>query len=76
MNLYDTYDICSAYVCAIEYGDLSGLDHEDEEKQIKEFLGTLPENYTFNWLNDNNFARDEISGLMADCITLEVYTLD
>ena len=70
---YDTVNICTAYVCAIEYGDYSGLDDE-EYRLVNAWLNTLPSFLTFDYKDGNEFARDCISGLMADCIEVDIYS--
>ena len=65
---YDRYSIASHYVTALENGDYTGLeDHEEEE--LENFLNTLPRGYhCWQWSEDTQFSKDEVTGLMADCV--------
>jgi hypothetical protein len=66
MNYY-TYTIAQHWVCAIENDDYSGLE-DNEIEELKSFLDTLPNNTMgWDWSEEGSFARDEISGLMAQC---------
>lgn len=69
---YDKFDICSAYVCAIEYGDFSGITN-NEQSEVENFLNNLPDGSMFQYGEKSYFSRDEISGLMADCIETTVF---
>jgi len=59
------------------YGDYSALS-DDECEQVDEFIASLPETHTFSiaddGLQDSHFARDTITGLMADCYEVEVWS--
>lgn len=70
---YDTFSICSAFVCAIEYGEYSGLSDEDE-KALDAFLDNLPAGYKcWQYSDETEFSRDEISGLQADCVEAKLF---
>jgi hypothetical protein len=63
------YTIARHWVCALEYGNYSGL--EAEIKDLEAFLATLPATggcWDWGTDDDTNFALDEISGLYADCV--------
>jgi hypothetical protein len=76
MELQNTYMVCSAYLCALWYGDYSGLS-DDEEQQVNDFVESLPASHTLDAAGEGTeFARDEITGLMADCVELNVYTFE
>lgn len=71
---YDRYSIATHWVIAIEYGDYSGLE-DDEIKTLEEFLEGLPRGYqAWQWSDDNQFSRDAVSGLMADCVEGVLFT--
>jgi len=60
-------------ICAIEYGDFSGVSDEDQEN-IEAWLADMPEGYkTFQYSDNTEFASDEISGLMADCVEYKIF---
>jgi hypothetical protein len=61
------YRIASHFVCAIEYGDLTGLD-DDEEQALAAFLDTLPGSGHWEWGDAASFARDDVVGLWGDCV--------
>lgn len=68
---FDTYQyiIGSHWICAIEYGPGETDLTDEETAQLEAFLETLPDSpghWTYS--EGTDFARDEISGLYADCI--------
>lgn len=69
MNLdYLTYQIAQHWMTALEYGDHDSLSDEEIE-QINAFLDSLPRNaVSWEWGDEKTFARDEVSGLYADCV--------
>ncbi len=71
-KIIEEWYIAESYVCAIEYGDLSGGDFSEEEiEDIKDFQSTLE---TFSpygclvWGDDTEYEIDHISGLKANCL--------
>lgn len=65
---YDRYAVASHFVSAIENGDYTGLE-DDEEKQLEEFLDTLPMGYlTWQWSDSEEFCTDSVTGLKANCL--------
>jgi hypothetical protein len=74
MKLQFSSDICTHYVTAIEYGDFTGLD-DKEQVQVESFLSDMPANCVYQWPvdGDTHFMQDDITGMMADCVTVEVY---
>jgi hypothetical protein len=69
---YD-YKISSHFSTAIEYGDTSGLS-EDDCESLDIFLEDLPEgSKVFEYGENDNFEKDEVTGLMSDCIDFKVY---
>ena len=71
---YHEYVIANHYACAIINGDWSGLDDNDE--QLNDWIkdkGTLmltPVCCEHCEPGADNFVRDEITGLMADCVSV------
>lgn len=62
------YTISRHWVCPIVYGDLDGLD-DNEIRQLQDFIDDLPgPGHWADWPDSAHFARDEITGLMADCV--------
>jgi len=71
IQLIEEVTIAEYFVCAIEYGDYSGLD-DKEESQLNEWL----ENYRyciFEYGNREEFERCEITGLMGSCVNVKIY---
>ena len=64
--------ICTHYIVAIEYGDFSGLEDEEIE-QAEKFMASYP-NACFQYGEESHFSLDCISGLMADCVDLTIFT--
>lgn len=57
-------------LCAIAYGDDSGLD-DAESAQLDAWMAEQgAEHYEFPDGDDTDFRRCEVSGLMADCATI------
>jgi hypothetical protein len=70
-ELLETATILQHFVSPIEYGDMTGLtDHE--EAQVNRWLGAYP-NATFEWGDESEFARCDITGLMGNCVEVKVY---
>ena len=65
-------DIATHWACAIEYGDYSELD-DAEISQLEEWLSDYP-GACFQYGEDSFFARDDISGMMADCCEVTILT--
>ena len=70
---YDTYSISEHWVCAIENGDITGLTDE-EEAELNQWLVTLPAGpLCWSWSDSSEFARDAVSGLMANCVEARLW---
>ena len=70
---YDTYTIAEHWITAIEYGDLSGLE-DSEEAELNQWLSSLPEGPLYwSWSESSEFARDAVSGLMANCLEARLW---
>ena len=70
---YDSYNISRHYITTIEYGDNSALNDQDET-DLDKFMGNLPAGYKCWQYGENaDFTRDDISGLMADCIEVKLF---
>ena len=55
MKYIGTYKIPEYAVCAIEYGDFTGVSDEDE-KDIKDFLSKeFPNGYVADWQTDEPY---------------------
>lgn len=71
MKLSDKKTISSHFICAIEYGDFTGLEeHEDAlvEEFMKEFAGCF-----FQYSDRTHFATCYICNSKSDCVDVEIY---
>lgn len=66
-----TATIAEHWVCPIEYADHSGLD-DDEIADLDSWLCEWP-SACFEYGEDTFFDKDEISGLMAICVTVKIH---
>jgi hypothetical protein len=81
MRIVETidYTISQHWCCALEYGDFSGMN-DSEESAVDSFAAMIDDycasigahDALFSYGEESFFGRDEISGLMADCVTLTV----
>lgn len=71
LKLIDTVTIAEHWICAIEYGDYSGLD-DTEAEDLDAWLEQYP-SCTFSYGESSEFDGCDISGLMATCIEVEIY---
>jgi hypothetical protein len=70
---YGTFNVAQEYVTAIEYGDYSGLEFDDETA-LEGWYESLPDGIkTWDWTADSAFCRDDVTGLMADCVEATLY---
>ena len=70
---YDTYTIAEHWACAIENGDYSGLS-TNEGAELNQWLVTLPAGpLCWSWSDSSEFARDAVSGLMANCLEARLW---
>lgn len=72
IEFYGEFLICEEYVSALEYGDFSGLN-EEEETLVNAFIEGLPNCSAFEWGESSEFETDAITGLKAKCVTCKVY---
>lgn len=75
MTEYATAVIAACYVTAIEYGDFSGLA-DGEDQLVTDWLDDQPPAACFEYGEPDldNLRRDDISGLMADCIDVTIWS--
>lgn len=71
IQLIEEATILECFVCAIEYGDMSGLDDEEESLACA-WLDNYPF-CMFKYGDSSEFAKCEITGLMSDCVTVKIY---
>jgi hypothetical protein len=75
VTLHDEFMVCTHYLSAMVNGDYSGLE-PGEDVLVNSWLDDhCPPN---SWLDvsqdEPEFARDAVSGLMADCLLVQIYT--
>ena len=69
-KIFDEWYIGESYVCAIENGDFSGLDNEDEEN-VQDFINKIADyspNFCLVWGEESEFEFCHISGLRSNCL--------
>lgn len=73
MQLVNTVSLCTYYICPLIYGDYSGLTDEECEL-IDSFIESAPALAIYD-IDDSEpeFSRDEITSLMAECVTVKIY---
>lgn len=82
IELLDTYKIPTYAICALEYGDYSGLNDEDIDNinKFQEMLGKkCPLGYILDWdrkmLDSPCFTLDPVFGLPADVTYCKVHRI-
>ena len=71
IQLIEEATISECFICAIEYNDMTGLD-DKEENQVNDWLADYP-NCIFEYGENEEFARCEITGLIGNCVTVKIY---
>ena len=71
IQLIEEATIEECFICAIEYGDYSGLTDE-EESQLDDWLAHYPY-CIFEYGNIDEYSRCEITGLMGRCVNVKIY---
>lgn len=75
LELIGTFAIPTFAVCAIEYGDFSGVNDEDQ-KEIEDFLSSnFPKGFIADWKEIENpyFCTFPSFGMATDCIDVDFY---
>ena len=75
MNLehIDSFSIPEWSVCALEYGDFSGLTY-DEINQINTFATDYPQDkYLWHWERTFHFSNSPAFGLPCECVDVLIY---
>ena len=71
---YDTYTIGEHWVCALKNGDYSGLTDNEGAELNKWLCDSLPAGpKCWSWGESSEFAKDEISGLMGQCVEARLW---
>jgi len=71
IQMIETCLIAEHFICAIKYGDMSGLNDE-EDGLVCDWLDNYP-CCMFEYGDSSEFAKCEITGLMSDCVTVNIY---
>ena len=71
IQLIEEVTIAEYFICAIEYGDFSELNDE-EESQLNDWLDNYPY-CIFEYGNIDEYSRCEITGLMGSCVNVKIY---
>ncbi len=73
MKYIDRYKIPTYAVCAVEYGDFSGLEEEDI-KNVKEFLRKeFPKGFVTDYQNESYFSTVPAFGKACEVIDVDFY---
>lgn len=73
IKYWNTLSIPEWSVCAIEYGDYSGLS-DDEIALIEGFFQDFPcDRFTIQWGSDREFCISPAFGLPGTCIDADFY---
>lgn len=70
-RIYDEWYIGEAYVSAIENGDFSGLDDENEVDDVEAFMNKIADyspDFCLVWGEESEFEFCHISGFRANCL--------
>lgn len=73
LELIHETTVAEHWVCPIEYGDMTGLE-DDEEAELGAWLAEF-KGCTFEWGERTEFAKDEVSGLMAACVEVKIWRM-
>ena len=71
-ELFDTVTIASRWLSALVNYDWTGLS-ESECEQLKDYLKDKPHSLIVEYGESGRFARDAVTGLLADCVDVELY---
>ena len=73
MSFYDAFSVPEWALCAIEYGDYSGLSDE-EIAQVEQFSKEWPtDRYYIEWGYDRYFSNNPAFGLPCECLDAGIY---
>lgn len=73
IKYWNTLSIPEWAVCAIEYGDYSGLSDSDIEA-LEGFFADFPcDRFTIQWGSDRFFTNNPAFGLPCECIDADFY---
>lgn len=71
IQLIEEVTVAEYFICAIEYGDMSGLD-DKEESQINDWLADYP-SCMFEYGESVEFAKCKITGSIGYCVNVKIY---
>ena len=73
IELYDERMVSEHFICAMAYGDTTGIDDSDE-KMIDVWFSELPDNYILDFTDERDeFAMCDVTGLMSSCCLVNIY---
>ena len=68
------FNMISHFVVALEYGDYTVFDDEEELVEFERFLeNNIPSNAIFQYSDESQFTYCDILDIKGDCITVSVY---
>ena len=73
IELYDERMVSEHFICAMAYGDTTGIDDSDE-KMLDVWFSELPDNYILDFTDvRDEFTMCDVTGLMSSCCQVNIY---
>lgn len=72
LEVIETITICSVYVPALFYGDLSGFENSEEYRALVEMIEYIGTRTLYVVEGSENFSRCDISKLKGDTVELNI----
>lgn len=73
IELYDERMVSEHFICAMAYGDTTGIDDSDESL-LDSWFSDLPENYILDFTDvRDEFTMCDVTGLMSSCLQVNIY---
>ena len=72
LEVIETITVCSAYIPALLYGDLSGFENSEEYQALVEMIEYIGTRTLDVVEGSENFSRCDISKLKGDTVELNI----
>lgn len=73
LEIVETITVCSVYITALIYGDLSGFENCEEYQDLIEMIEHIGTRTVELVEGSENFSRCDISGLKGDTVELNIW---